>query len=444
MAENTNIALRSSLIYQVFNRQHNKTGTFKELEKDLERIKNLGTDYVYLLPIHEIGQKQKKGELGCPYSIKDYYSINSEYGNLEDFKSLLAAVHKKGMKLIMDIVFNHTSRDSVMLETHGDLYFKNEKGELSNRIGDWWDITDLDYRKKELYPVMIDILKYWANMGVDGFRCDVASFLPKDFWLQAREQIVHVNKDIIWIAESVHASSVKFMRDSGFGALSDSEVYEAFDICYDYDIHNFYLGYFKGENSLQDYLDALMRQETMYAENYVKLRCLENHDQPRIASLVRDYDKLLNFTAFNSFLKGTTMVYAGQEARADHHPDLFNIDKVDWSLLNNSKEISDIIRTIADLKKKDSIFTQGAFKINTMHVDGLVHIEYENSEKTIHGFFNLGGVEGCLKTGLPELDAELFTNMLTGEKVQIFQGNIPIYSSPVIIEILKTNPNRKT
>lgn len=435
MAVDTHIELRSSLIYQVFNRQHTKNGTFNELEKDLERIKNLGTEYVYMLPVHEIGQKQKKGELGCPYSIKDYYSINPEYGNLASFKSLISAVHKKDMKVIMDIVFNHTSRDSVMLETHGDLYFKNEKGERANRIGDWWDITDLDYRKKELYPVMIDILKYWAGMEIDGFRCDVASFLPKDFWLQAREEIALINKDIIWIAESVHASSVKFMRDSGFGALSDSEVFEAFDICYDYDIHHLFLGYFKGDNNLQAYLDAIMHQESIYPANYVKLRCLENHDQPRIASLVRDYDRLLNFTAFNSFLKGATMIYAGQEARADHHPDLFNIDKVDWSLLKDSHEISDIIRKIAELKKSDSIYVQGAFKINPMHVDGLVHVEYQNLKKTVHGFFNFGGVEGYLKTDFPELDAELFQNMLTGEKVQIFQGNMPIYAGPVIIEI---------
>lgn len=437
MANNTKINLRNSLIYQVFNRQHNESGTFNELEKDLDRIKKLGVEYLYLLPIHEIGQVQKKGELGCPYSIKDYYSINHEYGTLEDFKSLISAVHKKDMKIMIDIVFNHTSHDSVMLEKYEDFYYKNNSGELANRIGDWWDITDLDYKNRGLYPVMIDILKYWATMGLDGFRCDVASFLPKDFWIEARESIAKINSDFIWIAESVHTSAVKSMRDSGLGALSDSEVFEAFDITYDYDIHHDYLGYFKGENSLQKYLDSIMLQESIYPANYVKLRALENHDQPRIASLIRDYDKLLNYTAFNSFLKGATMIYAGQEARADHHPDLFNVDKVDWSKLDESKEISEIISKIALLKKNDEIFVNGAFKINKMFVDGLVHVEYENKEKTVHGLFNLGGVNGYQKLGVPELDEELFTNILTGEQVQIFQGNMPIYPRPVIIEILK-------
>lgn len=437
MAYNTDTNLRNNLIYQVFNRQHNVTGTFNELEDDLDRIKNLGVDYIYLLPIHEIGQLQKKGQLGCPYSIKDYYSVNHEYGTIDDFKSLVSAIHKKDMKIIIDIVFNHTSHDSIMLEEYNDFYYKNKNGELANRIGDWWDITDLDYNNRELYPVMFDILKYWAKMDIDGFRCDVASFLPKDFWLEAREKIANINIDFIWIAESVHISAVKQMRDQGLDALSDSEVFEAFDITYDYDIHHNFLGYFKGENSLQTYLDSIMLQESIYTANYVKLRCLENHDQPRIASLVSNYDRLLNYTAFNSFLKGTTMIYAGQEARADHHPDLFNTDKVDWSLLKESKELGHIIKTISKLKKCDDIYINGTFNINKMYIDGLVHIQYENSNKIVHGFFNLGGVDGYLKLGVAELEDELFTNLLNGQKVQIFQGNMPVYKEPVILEIQK-------
>ncbi|MBN2617481.1 MAG: hypothetical protein JXR64_04120 [Spirochaetales bacterium] len=437
MAVNTDITLRNKLVYQVFSRQHNSTGTFKEFIKDLDRIKDLGTDYIYFLPIHEIGQFRKKGDLGCPYSIKDYYSVNHEYGTLQDFKELVSEIHKRDMKVIIDIVFNHTSHDSVMLNNYSHLYYKNEKGELSNRIGDWWDITDLDYSKKELYPVMFDILKYWANQGLDGFRCDVASFLPKDFWIEARAEIAKINSKFIWIAESVHASGVKELRDAGFGALSDSEVYEAFDICYDYDIHHHYLGYFKGENNLQTYLDSIMFQESIYPQNYVKLRFLENHDQPRVASLVNNFDKLLNFTAFNLFLKGTSMVYAGQEAQASHHPDLFNTDKVDWSKLDESREISAIINKIITLKKEDSIFVNGKFNIRKMYIDGLVHITYENEKKTIHGFFNLKGVDGYLKLNVPELEHELYKNILTGENVQIFQGNMPIYKKPVILTILK-------
>ena len=162
MSLKTSKDLRNIFIYQVYMRNHNKTGTFKEFVNDLDRIKDLGVDVVYLLPIHKVGQKKKKGNLGCPYSIQDYYSINPEYGTIEDFK-----------------VYNHTSHDSVLLRDHPNYFYYNESGELANRVGDWWDITDLDYTSDiGLWGYLIDTLVYWTKMGVDGFRWDVASLLP--------------------------------------------------------------------------------------------------------------------------------------------------------------------------------------------------------------------------------------------------------------------------
>ena len=113
MSRNTSKSLRNLLIYQVYVRNYSEEGTFKSLEDDLERIKELGVDYIYILPIHPIGKKNRKGSLGSPYSIKDYYGINPELGTLDDFKSLIHRVHELDMKLMMDIVFNHTSYDSV-------------------------------------------------------------------------------------------------------------------------------------------------------------------------------------------------------------------------------------------------------------------------------------------------------------------------------------------
>ena len=117
MAIDTPKSLRQMVIYQVYNRNHNASGTFNELIEDLDRIKNLGVDILYLLPIHPIGQKDKKGELGCPYSIQNYREVNPEYGTLDDFKRLIEATHEHGMKLMIDVVFNHTSRDSHLLNT---------------------------------------------------------------------------------------------------------------------------------------------------------------------------------------------------------------------------------------------------------------------------------------------------------------------------------------
>ena len=170
--------LQNKVIYQVYVRNYTKAGTFKALIKKLDYIKSLGIDIIYLLPIHEIGQKGKKGSLGCPYSIKDYYSIAQELGTLNDFKKLIKEVHNRDMKIMMDVVFNHTSRDSILIDQHPDWYWKNKDGELSNRVGDWTDVYDLNHDNLELEEYLSDNVKYWADLGVDAFRFDVASILP--------------------------------------------------------------------------------------------------------------------------------------------------------------------------------------------------------------------------------------------------------------------------
>ena len=126
--------LRNQIIYQVFPRQYSKTSDFNGVIKDLDRIKAMGVDIVYLLPIHPIGQKNKKGSIGCPYSIQDYRKVDPNLGTLDDFINLINETHKRGMKLIIDVVYNHTSRDSVILNTHPEWMYKNEAGEFKGKV----------------------------------------------------------------------------------------------------------------------------------------------------------------------------------------------------------------------------------------------------------------------------------------------------------------------
>jgi len=292
--------LRNLFIYQVYNRNHNQSGTFNEFEKDLDRIKKLGVDMIYLLPIHKIGQKRKKGNLGCPYSIQDYRSINPEYGTINDFKNLINEIHKRGMKIMIDIVYNHTSHDSVLIENHPEYFVHNEKGEFANRVGDWTDIADLDYTSDiSLWRYLIDSLLYWVKIGVDGFRWDVASLLPREFLEQAEESVHEVNPNILFLSESVHGGFVSYLRNLGYNALSESEIYQIFDMAYDYDTHPYFEGYLKGKLPLKRYLEELQKQEEIYPDNYVKMRNLENHDFGRFAPMVKnDYSKILNWYSF--------------------------------------------------------------------------------------------------------------------------------------------------
>lgn len=431
MAKDTSLALRNFLIYQVYTRNHTKEGTFQALIKDLDRIKSLGTDIVYLLPIHPVGEKNRKGTLGSNYSIKDYRAINPELGTFEDFKDLIKSVHEKDMKIMMDIVFNHTSHDSVLLKEHPEWFYYRD-GKNANRVGDWWDIIDLDFTSsKDLWEYLIETLEIYAKMGVDGFRCDVAPLIPLDFWLEARKRIAKINPNFIWLSESVHKSFIKYLRDLGFEAYSDGEVYQAFDILYDYDIHEEFLDFIKG-GSLVNYLKAIMNQEAIYPANYVKLRFLENHDQERIASLVRDENILNNLTAFIFFVKGATMIYGGQEAYNTHRPSLFDKDDVDWSTYEEHNCV-DLIRTMAKIKK-DPIMATGKFNILLDYEPlKLIVMTYENKEKVRYGIFNVGNDNHQIELNISN---GTYTNLVNNQPIT-YNGKLSVEHTPIVFDVIK-------
>ena len=191
MAVDTEKTLRNQVLYSIYVRNYSEAGTFAAVQADLDRIKALGTDIIWLLPIHPTGEKHRKGTLGSPYAIRDYRAVNPEFGTLDDFRHLVDAIHDRGMKCIIDVVYNHTSPDSWLAEHHPEWFFHKPDGSLGNRFGDWWDVADLDYSHMELWEYQIETLKYWARL-VDGFRCDVASAVPLAFWREAREQVERV------------------------------------------------------------------------------------------------------------------------------------------------------------------------------------------------------------------------------------------------------------
>ncbi len=428
MSKSTDIRLRNTFIYQVFVRNYSEEGTFKKVEEDLDRIKDLGVDYVYLLPIHEIGEVQRKGKLGSPYAIKDYYSINHEYGALEDFESLVHAIHERGMKIMMDIVFNHTSPDSLLLQEHPEYFYRNGKGEFANRVGDWWDITDFDYTKdKGLWRYLIDNLLYWTKKGVDGFRWDVASFLPLEFLEQAHEEVLDVNPDSLFLSESVHGHFLRFIRNEGFECLSESEIYQVFDMAYDYDIHDYLLSYLNDEIALNEYLKEVIRQDEVYPKNYVKMKNLENHDQLRLAGLVNgDPVKVDAWTSFLFFTKGATMIYAGQEFSADHTPSLFDKDTVDFSKRN----ISHLIRNLSDLSHQE-IFAKGVYDIHLLKQD-VIHASYTYQNQVLMGVFNVGHVDGGITLDIKD---GVYTNLLTAKKFEVKNGTIQNLKEPFIFYV---------
>ena len=150
MAVSTQKTLRNQVMYQVFVRNFSDEGTFAAVQSRLDEIKALGTDIIWFMPIHPIGRQARKGTLGSPYAISDYREVNPEFGSMSDFKSLVGAIHGKGMKCIIDVVYNHTSPDSVLSQKHPEWFYHRPDGSFGNRVGDWTDIIDLDYSNREL------------------------------------------------------------------------------------------------------------------------------------------------------------------------------------------------------------------------------------------------------------------------------------------------------
>lgn len=430
MAKDTNISLRNQVMYSVYVRNHTKEGTFKALQADLDRIKALGVDIIWLMPIHPIGIEGKKGSLGCPYSIRDYREVNPCYGTKQDFVELVDRIHELGMKCIIDVVYNHTSKDSVLSSTHSEYFYHKEDGSFGNHVGDWSDVIDLDYNNKELWDYQIETLKMWAEI-VDGFRCDVAPLVPKEFWLRARKECAEVKEGLIWLAESVEVSFIKYLRSVGLNADSDNEVYEAFDIAYDYDIWNFYEGYLKGRVPASDYAAVLDMQDGIYPANYVKIRALENHDRPRVMSYVHDIEIVKRLLAFSYFQKGMAFLYAGEEFGNDKTPDLFETDTINRE---SGYDISGYIKKLYEIKK-NPIFSDALYEVSA-DKDTFV-IKYRKADSVAIGIFNIKGKAADVKADLTD---GRYINIINGQSVDVRDGIIDseiIKRNDGVIEIIK-------
>ena len=443
MAENTDIRLRNAVIYSVFVRNYSVEGTFDAVRQDVDRIKALGTDIVWLMPIHPIGELARKGTCGSPYAIKDYREVNPDYGTLDDFKALVDAIHGAGMKCIIDVVYNHTSPDSVLSKESPAWFYRREDGGFGNKDGDWSDIIDLDYTHAALWDYQIETLKYWATI-VDGFRCDVASLVPVDFWIRARAEVERVHPGCIWLAESVEPDFISYNRSHGIEAWSDGELYRAFDMEYEYDSFGYYRDYINKTSSLRTYADTLNRQEASYPGNYVKARFLENHDNKRAALMLGTSEVWSNWTAFVYFNKGATLIYNGQETGTAHRPELFEKDPIDWSSPETGI-FSDYMARLASIKK-NVIPANGAYNVTALEETSLaaVYSDVDRPGRIVLGIFRVGGEHRIAdlwqaKTADGISVNEYFpdgtyTNLIDGSTFDICQGSIQADVEPVIVE----------
>lgn len=429
MSASTSPSLSHALIYSVFVRNHTQEGTFRALEADLERIAKLGADYIWLMPIHPSGVKGRKGSAGSPYAISDYRSTDPAYGTKEDFEHLVDAIHEHGMRCMIDVVYNHTSRDAHLIDEHPEFYWRDADGKLGNRVGDWSDVYDLDYSCEALWDYQIETLVGWAKI-VDGFRCDVASFVPVEFWKKARAAVEEVHPGFVWLAESVHRSFGEAARAAGMGCATDGELFDAFDIEYSYDTFEAFERYLDGTDSLAHYLDLTSLQLSDLPAKAIKARYAENHDQPRIAGRLSEGAasrlSLYAQTVLPYVLPGTTLIYAGQEMGATHLPSLFDPDPVEWS---PQTELTPLMQKLAELIHGPLAKTSACQLSVAPEDENVARIVRTGATLAVCCLLPMEGQSGLVSCEIPD---GIYTNELDGVAYEVVSGQVALIGQPCV------------
>lgn len=426
MATDTSQQLLKGSIYQVFPRCYSKKGSLKEVIADLDRIADLGFEYLYFLPLHEPGILNRKGTCGSPYSIRDYYEIDPKLGSLDDFHELLAKAHGLGLKVITDIVINHTACDAIFTKTNPEYYLLDENNQPTRKVPDWSDVYDLDYHNEKLQAELIAMMEYWARIGVDGFRCDVAPIVPLDFWLRARKALKAINPDFFLLAESGEERFIEIMREKKVPILTDNELYAAFDICYCYDLWDFFKEAFNKETDLREFARVINYQQSMLPINNIKCWFLENHDQPRIASIISDHDRIDNWLSFVLLAKGMGFVYAGEECYDQKRPSLFEKEEVVW---NRSFNQEALIRRCNKIKKELPFSSYINFRM--IPYRSILSFGMYDDDHEYLAYFDVNNRKERVETSLK--DGKYF-NLLNDKEVEVHNGLL-LVDEPLFIRI---------
>ncbi|MBQ3583614.1 MAG: hypothetical protein IJA27_02760, partial [Lachnospiraceae bacterium] len=317
----------TAIMYEVNVRQYTEEGTFNAFSEHLERLKEMGVNTLWFMPIYSISEVNKKGTLGSYYSIRDYKSVNSEFGTLEDFQALVDKAHEMGFKVVLDWVANHTGWDHTWITEHPEYYATDEDGNIIFPMNtDWTDVAQLDYTNEDMRAAMIDAMKFWIEeVDVDGFRCDYAQGVPIDFWESARAELDKI-KPIYMVAED--------------GTNSDSLLSAAFDSNYHFEFYDA-LNLSSSIANTADDLEKYVDRDLPYGA--FKMNFLDNHDKNTYDGTLEDRfgtDALgalytLVFTA-----EGMPLIYSGNEEDTNISLEFFEKDNIEFGDYKYSELLS--------------------------------------------------------------------------------------------------------
>jgi len=341
-----------SNIYEVNLRQYTQEGTFNAFLKELPRLRHMGVEILWFMPITPISKEKRLGTLGSYYACSTYVQTNPEYGTISDFKNLVDAAHSLGFKVIIDWVANHTGWDHEWTISHPDFYRKNLEGNFYDAHG-WNDVIDLNYDNKELWSTMINAMKFWLDeCNIDGYRCDMAMLVTLDFWRQARQQLDAIKK-LYWLAE-----------------CEEIAYHEVFDTTYAWKWLHKMEAYHKKETDMFGLDEVLKYYDTMFPATAQRAMFTTNHDENSHSG---SEDERLGasaeaFAVLCCTWNALPLIYNGQELPNKKRLKFFDKDHIEWTGHN---KLHDFFKTLLELRKNNPALKAGSADVITyrLHTD---------------------------------------------------------------------------
>jgi glycosidase len=376
-------------IYEVNVRQYTPEGTFTAFAKHLDRLKEMGVQTLWFMPLSPISKKDRKGVLGSYYAVSDYTAINPEYGTIDDWKQLVKTIHDKGMKVLIDWVPNHTGADHSWLKTHPDFYVKDSTGKPAIPFN-WDDTRQLDYKNEEMQDSMIAAMKYWVTeTAIDGYRIDVAWNVPAQFWLRSIAQLKQINPDLFFLAEG----DKSYLMTSGFDAY------------YPWEMFHKMVAVAAGRRPAFALDSVKTKYDTDYPKEAIPLYFTSNHDENSWNK--SDYKTFPGavhapFAVFTQTMGGTIpLVYSGQEEPFLDSVSFFYKDTITFRNYGRAK----FYKTLLELRKNDpALAVDASFKkINVGDPAALYAYMREKDGKKVFVILNLSNAEQTIKVGDKDL-----------------------------------------
>jgi len=384
---------KCATIYEVNIRQYTPEGTFVAFQNHLPRLKEMGVDVLWFMPITSISEQVRKGSLGSYYACSSYTKVNPEFGSIVDFANLVEYAHSLGMKVIIDWVANHTGRGHEWMYLHPEWFSRNEKGEFTERNG-WDDVVDLNFSNNEMRKALIGAMQYWVrDIKIDGFRCDMAHLVPLDFWKEARKA-VEIIKPLYWLAE-----------------CEEVNYHEVFDTTYAWSLMHISEKLSKNQVKLNEVYNVL-HGYTQYPDGATKLLFTSNHDENSWNGT--EYEKYgaaaKAWAIFTQTWKGIPLIYSGQELPNLKRLKFFDKDQIDWV---EKPALYDFYKTLGVLRKSHTAIIKGDTYNLPVQTDGVMAYLRQDEFSTVFVLLNLSNQHHKVQIAHEKLNGE-FKNVFSG------------------------------